>query len=902
MKYRGSVGYVRSITANLFKTLVLFSAAGLAFGLAEAQQTVPAVTGNKRVDQLLSELSLQEKIALLHGTDERISTSQGEAGYAPGVPRLGIPPMRLADGPPGVLTRVPSTAPTGTMGLAATFSVKDAELNGEVIGREARSHGIDVILEPFINIDRDFDYGRGYNTFGEDPLLTGLVGAAEIKGIQREGIMAQAKHYVAYDTNGSDVYVDDQALHEVYLAPFEAASDAGVSSIMCSYNKVNGLSACGNRDTLNSILRDQIGFKGFVTSDWGATHATDFINAGLDMEMPGPLHYPTTGPSFFAKDYPHPHEQAVDSKQPVPLYSLPEEPLSFTDPYPPPDVAATDLESEVRAGTVSEATITRAVGRILVEMDAFGLLGGKKTPRVSSGGSSASIIEKTGEDAAVLLKNDAHVLPLTLKKLESIAFIGPGAAQLVAVGMTGEKAVGLPQRQVGPLTALKRIVGNAPGIHISFAVDNDMEGTPVPAKFLSHGDEGGLGRTVGNTSDKGIDNTINFTVSHGNALLPDHSYAWQGILTAPETGKYRIHLQVLGCFASLNIDGKKVAENGRMWIHGDVTQAGQDNVFPTLDRLDNIRIESDLDAGPHSLTIAASPDGSHNPVQIRLAWVLPGERTANRLQAIEAARTAQTAVVFAWSRGTPTFKLPGDQEQLIEQVAAVNPNTIVVLNISQPIAMPWLSKVKAVLVMWWPGDEGGWATARVLLGQVSPAGRLPFTWPRRLEDTAAGDPAHPERSGTGANGKTTFSEGVLVGYRWFDAQNIDPLFPFGYGLSYSRFSYAGLSATRTEDGGIDATFKLENIGNSASDEVPQLYLGAPETKPEGVQFAVRKLAAFDRIYLEPGHSKTVSIHIPLRQLQYWSNKEQAWRNPVGPRKVYVGGSSRDLRLSAEVAP
>src|SRR5580704_1767786 len=255
---------------------------------AVAQSAVPVVTGDARVDKLLSQMTIEEKMALIRGASEDPATNQGQAGYLTGVPRLGIPPIRMSDGPPGVLTRVPSQAETATMGLAATFSVKDAEDNGVIIAREAKSLGIDVVLEPFINIDRDISFARAYNTYGEDPVLTGAIGAALIRGIQKQGVMSQAKHFVAYDTDGSNVMVDQQTLHEIYVAPFIDAVNAGVSSIMCSYNKVNGTYACGNPDTLIKILRHEAGFKGFVTSDWGAVHAPSFINNGLDMEMPGP--------------------------------------------------------------------------------------------------------------------------------------------------------------------------------------------------------------------------------------------------------------------------------------------------------------------------------------------------------------------------------------------------------------------------------------------------------------------------------------------------------------------------------------------------------------------------------------------------------------------------------------
>ena len=212
------------------------------------------------------------------------------------------------------------------------------------------------------------------------------------------------------------------------------------------------------------------------------------------------------------------------------------------------------------------------------------------------------------------------------------------------------------------------------------------------------------------------------------------------------------------------------------------------------------------------------------------------------------------------------------------------------------MASSWLSKVKAVLQMWWPGDEGGWATADILLGKTSPAGRLPFTWAQRSEDYPAADPAHPERSAKGINGKTTYSEGVNVGYRWFDKQNITPLFPFGFGLTYTKFQYSKLHVMHASDGGIDVHFTIKNVVTVAADEVPQAYLGSPAGLPEGVQSALRTLIAFDRIHLEADQQRDIILEVPLRRLQYWSTARNAWVTPEGTRTVYVGGSSRDLDL------
>jgi len=323
-------------------------------------------------------------------------------------------------------------------------------------------------------------------------------------------------------------------------------------------------------------------------------------------------------------------------------------------------------------------------------------------------------------------------------------------------------------------------------------------------------------------------------------------------------------------------------------------------VVPTLDALDNVRRAANLTAGRHKIEILLTPDTSSAPVQVRLNWYTPDQRKADHEAAIAAAKSAKVAVVFAWSRLTPVFGLPGDQDKLIEEVAAVNPNTIVVLNTSQPVAMPWVDKVKAVLEMWWPGDEGGWSTANLLLGKSSPAGRLPVTWGRRLEDYPANDPKHPERSAKGIDGKTTYSEGVNVGYRWFDHEKIDPLYPFGYGLSYTTFAYSDLQVVKTAGGGLDVSVKITNTGNIASDEVPQVYLGAPNQFLDGAEFPVRALVAFDRVQIAAGEARTVTLHVAPRQLEYWSTANGKWMRAEGFRTLSVGASSRDLRLEQTI--
>jgi beta-glucosidase len=863
--------------------------------------TGPAsVTGSIRVDALLGQLTLAEKLTLIHDGREDPRVYQGQAGFIGGVPRLGIPGLRLADGPPGVLTRHPSQAETATMGVAATFDVTLARENGVVIGREARALGIDVALQPFINIDRDLNFRRAYNTFGEDPLLTSRMGAAEIRGIQSQQVMAVAKHFIAFDTAATDVWVDEQTLHEIYVVPFEAAIEAGVASVMCSYNHVNGPYACGNDSTLTGILRGQLGFEGFVTSDWGATHSALFMNAGLDVEMiDGPDSSGYQEPAFLGAEaaaLPPPADSNGESMGDIYGGSIPEEPTepAASDADLGAKVPPQTLAAALSDGSVSEATVTRAAGRVLYQMERFGFLdgGSKHTVTAHSTQENARVIEQTGEAASVLLKNDG-ALPLQRADLGSVVLIGPTAAQVDAIGINGERSMGLPERQVGPLAALKRISGNP---DIRFAVDDDMTGTPIPAQALSHGGKPGLERS--GSAGRHIDATVNFTSKRGDALAPNTRATWSGTLAVPTSGSYWLYLQALGTDASLFIDGQRVGVTGTFQgdVHGDILQANQDNAIPTTDGLDNVRHAVELAAGAHAIKVQISSDTSNAPVQLRLAWYTPEQRRADHRAAITAAAHAKVAIVFVWARRSPAFVLPGGQNELVDEVAAVNPNTIVVLNTSQPVALPWVNRVKAILEMWWPGDEGGWATANLLLGERSPAGRLPVTWAARLEDYAATDPHFPERSSEGVDHKTTYSEGVDVGYRWFDRQNVAPLFAFGHGLSYTTFDYSALKIDRTADGGLDVSVKIKNTGPRDGDEVPQVYLGAPDKTPAGVQFPVRSLVAFDRLHLAAGETKPVTLHVAPRQLQYWSTASGRWQTAVGRRALSVGASSRDLRL------
>ena len=824
------------------------------------------------MDKLLSQMTLEEKITLIHGGAEAEPSGIGGAGTWPGLPRLGIPSLRLVDGPPGISNNVWSTGMTSTMGLAATWSRVDARQNGVVIGRDAKALGQDVVLQPFVNIVRDFTFGRAHNTFGEDPFLSGQIAAAQIQGTQGEGIMSQIKHYVAYE-GANDVVVDPQTLREIYIAPFADTAAAGVSSVMCSYNKINGPYACGNGEVMK-IFREESGFKGFNTSDWGGTHGTLNINEGLDLEMPGGTFFaavpgqggraagagtgaapgaaPAGGAPGRAGQAVPPGQGAaagpggvaalnpggVQGMFPGMAAGMPEERAPGARGAAAgrggggrgADAPPIGMLEAVRSGQVKESTISMAVGRILVQMDKFGLLDGKQKHTITEEDHAFNkpILLKTAEDGATLLKNQDQVLPLTEGDLAFTAFIGPTGRSLVSVGQTGERAQGLPDHQEGPVPALERIIGR----RVLYAVANDFDGLPIPPSALSN-----LVRKNTTTGETHSDGVVDFTKTNGRALPAGTSYVWQGSLTVPVDGTYTIALQTRGTTGTLDLDGTRIIGGGGGGFGGRGGAAaspapklppavaalrGQHpisgNIVPTVDKLNNARTKIELRAGAHQLTVTTTGESFGNPVQVRLAWVTPDQEKTNYDAAIAAAKSSRKAVVFAWGRDRPdVFQLTPEQTRLIQDVAAVNPNTIVVLSTSLPVAMPWLDKVKGVLQMWWPGDQGGEATANVLIGKANPAGRLPITWPVSLDQMVAQDPkGHPERTNQGVGGKTTYSEGIFVGYRWFDEQKLQPLFPFGHGLSYTGFEYSGLKVSRAKDGGLDVAFRLKNTGRAVA--------------------------------------------------------------------------------------
>ncbi|WP_308298937.1 glycoside hydrolase family 3 C-terminal domain-containing protein [Streptomyces sp. GESEQ-35] len=786
----------------------------------------PAVEGIQRVRDLVARMTLDEKLSFVHWTAgaEGGPLARG-VGYLPGVPRLGIPSLQASDGPAGVrLNGTRATALPTPTALAATFDDSLAQAYGKVLGHEGRALGQDVVLAPMANNIRVPHGGRNFETFSEDPLVTSRTAAAEIKGIQGQGLMATVKHFAGNNQETDrftvDAAIDEQTLQEIELPAFRSAVETGAAAVMCAYNGVNGTHSCGNDVLLRQILRDQWGFKGWVMSDWLATHATADLTQGLDQEL------------------------GLEMGKP-------------TDPVPDTKYFGAALKSAVQNGTVPEADLDRAVARILGRMESFGLLDAAPRPaRDAEAGRTTA--RQVAENGAVLLRNSTtdgrNALPLTGKHGTDVAVIGDSALRPKVSGLGSAHVV--PDTAQAPVDALRERAGS--GAHLTYEPGIDRLGTPLPAENLSP------------------------AFTNGRQLEPggDRPF-YDGTLTVPADGDYRIGVRVDGGLAILQIDG-------------------QSPVYAADSFSETTSVVLRLTKGTHKVNLSgwAWPD---RPLTVDLSWVTPEQAEQNIRRAVAAAAAAETAVVFAQDEGSegydrPSLSLPDGQDALIAAVAEANPNTVVVLNTGSSVLMPWLADTAAVLEMWYPGQEGARATAALLYGDTNPSGKLTQTFP--AAETVHPMAGHPERF-PGVDGKQEYSEGIHVGYRWYEKEGVSPLFPFGHGLSYTSFAYRDLALRRTATGAA-VSVTVRNTGDRTGKEVVQVYLGPSPlvTAPQ----AVKKLAGYTKVTLAPGQEKRLTVPVDARQLQYWDTGKHAWQDAPGARTVHVGASSSDLRLTGTLAP
>jgi beta-glucosidase len=832
----------------------------------------------RRAHLLLDQMTLEEKVALMTS-----DTGAPYAYYNAPIPRLGIPALKMADAGSGVAPRgwsLPGTGGKATampseIALGATFSARVARRYGAVVAEEVRATGQNVLLGPDADIAREPWFGRISESEGEDPRLNGTLDAAYVKALQSRHVIATLKHYAGYnqevDRNiGQNSVIGQRALHEVYTLAFETVvRQAHLGAVMCSYNKINGAYSCQNELTNRRLLKGRIGFTGFVLTDFGALHDTlAGLKAGTDME---------TG---------------------------------TTTVYDGALLAA------VRAGQASQTQVDEACLRILRTMFRVGVFDTDYSTHAIPV-ARHDLAARRIEDQAITLLKDDGVLPLTGASADDIALIGADADTIAAEG--GSAYVD-PTTTTTTLAGLRARAGQAA---VSWTPGNDpvngasmietSNRTTVPSSVLTDlsGDTGlttsywhtpdfagapAVTRTERQVSyDVGFPTTFPNWAGAGSSVpvpptdffLEQQSVRYDGYLTAPMTGRYVLSLTGWGD-ATMTLDGRRVIDmtghDGRRVVEAAV----------------------DLRAGSryrvHIEYRATRPVSPLQPGTLLLQWKPPsGTRSPAIDDAVAAARAARVAVVFVRTfeseeRDRVSLKLPQSSNQLIRAVAAANPRTVVVLASGGPVTMPWLPHVAGVVQTYFGGQAQGAALADVLFGDVDPQGRLPVTYP--TSDSAA--PVANPWSHLG-DLDVHYTEGVDVGYRGYEKSRLTPLFPFGYGLSYTSFAYARPASHSLVSvdgaGAVHVAFRVRNTGSRAGTDTPQVYLRLPAASGE----RSRRLAEVAKVRLPAHTARTVRLtlhpHGATHPLDYWDTARDRWVTPTGRYKLYVGSSARDAELT-----
>jgi len=833
---------------------------------------------DEQVEVLLIQLSLQDKIKLVSGQFIR---EESEAGPA------GLPPFHLADGPAG-LRQVPvghdtgvATALPAPIALAATWSEDLAAQYGDVLGAEAAAAGHNVLLGPAVDIARAPQAGRTFESFGEEPLLHMRLVVPEVQAIQRRGVQASLKHFILnnqeHARNSIDVQASPRALREVYLPPFEAAVKLGhVASIMASYNQVGGQYLCENAALLTGVLRHDLGFRGWVVSDFGANHSTaQSVHAGLDWEL-----------TFAPKWREH-------------------------------------LLEAIQHGEVSEAALNEMVRRILRPTVGFPPLASE---RPLNDPVNAETALRVAQQSIVLLKNAGALLPLNRQAIKRLAVIGADADNLSAAG--GGSALVRPATEGGVLQALRNFLGNTAEVTFTRGVDHVGAGAllpglpPVPSSVIQTAGETGWsaqywsnGTFEGEPSvtrtdalvelNRGFFDLPGFTPEPTSALPPGFgphlSARWNGTFIVPATGRYRFSLTCVGA-GRMTFGGETLIDVPSARPHGGLLSGRGDGMTwdgtgAQVFNVDRHCLEGDR----HEVVVeyaANLPEQNflYN-AQFRFGWCPPPETLTPAMQrACELARSADAVVLVARTfeseaMDRPDLTLPNDQEALIRAVAGVNPRTVVVLMNGGPVETHrWDAEVPALLEAWYGGQAQGEAVTSVLFGQVNPSGKLPLTFPT----DGASTPLQSAEQYPGEAGQVQYSEGVHVGYRGYAALGLTPQYPFGFGLSYATFEYENLSLEQNEQHStapLSVSFMLKNISDTAGIEIAQVYLQRPDSP-------ALKLVGWERAALDAREERPVHLTLDPtsieRPFSIWNEQLHQWEIQAGTYTLSVGPSSAVL--------
>jgi beta-glucosidase len=840
----------------------------------------PKLPVERRIADLIDRMTLEEKVVMVTGHEKQITKEvNGEDSIivrTEALERLGIPPFKFEHGPYGFKgrlgyygDRVFGTFFPVSIAQAATWDRDLVEKVNTAMGKEMHAAGGHGNAGPAMNIIRDPRTGRSFEYFTEDPYLNGQIATAYTKGLQSQKVMVNLKHYVCnnqeWNRGRLNVIVDERTLREIYLPGFRAAiQDAGAWSVMGAYNLVNGDWCNENSFLLTDVLRKDWGFKGFVLSDYSGTHTTaKAVHAGLDMEMPRERWY---GKKLFKAI----EEGEVTVEQLDVMVSNILKVLFWTGAFD---------EEPVIDGSVLNCEEHRAIAR------------------------------KAGAAAMVLLKNEGNTLPLDKDKIKKLALIGPHGEygihynngnfkpQLLQGG--GSSRMDVPRdRTVTPLDGIKaRLDGSfevefAPGCYAESGCGQ------IPAQYLKTPDgksNGLLMEYYGNNDLEGspVKKEIAETLYYnwrGDLPIPEEgldrddrnrwSIRWTGTLTAPASREYTFEVRNESGHASLYINDKLVANN----------ESGNRTNWNDMGK---IRLEK---GNQYRIRAEYAKTGSN--ADFRMGWDY--ENVAWMKEAIELAKESDAVVLTVGLGGNTGETEGGDrkflhlfptQENLINEIVKVNPNVVVALIAGSAVTMDaWIDNASTVLLTWYSGQEGGHALWDVVFGDVNPSGRLPITFPKSIRQ-------YPEDFYTHGT-EITYKEGIYVGYRYFDKQNLETLFPFGYGLSYTTFEYSNLEVKPSSDGSVKVSLDITNTGDKNGAEIVQLYVRDLESSVDRPE---KELKEFQKVTVNSGDMKTVEFTLEDDAFAFWDDDAKKWVVEPGIFEIRVGSSSEDIRLTEQVS-
>ena len=802
------------------------------------------------IKQLIKDLTLEEKIELLSGFD---------AWQTNKIDRLGIPSIKMSDGPNGVRGDGNSGKSSAcfpcAISIGSSWNLNLINTLGEELASEAKLKDVDVLLGPTINIHRHPLGGRHFECFSEDPFLTGKIAIEYVKGVQSKNIAACLKHFVGNDTEFERYTVssniDERTLREIYLLPFEMAiKEANAKVVMSAYNKLNNIYCSSHENLLIEILKDEWGFDGYVVSDWGAARDTvENAIGGLDLEMPGP-----------AKSWGKNLITAINDK------AVPE-----------------DLINDKVKRILNVASFCKRFENPI-----------RKPERDNDSKLKRKLLKDAAQEGMVLLKNDG-ILPLK-KDIKSIGIIGPNAEKAQIIG--GGSATLVPYHESHPVSSFqnnfseKTIVKSAKGCHTyrylpeinksltkenGFLVEyfnvTDNKNDFISSKVL-RGSKfwifEGFAKDIIGTEDR-PDIFVKFSCTY----VPDIS------------GEHAFEIFAIGK-SKLLINNEEIIDNwtdplpgDAFFAHGSSPKRGASHL--EKDKSYQIEIQYKFEGNFPAIYIGCQP-----PDKIDLLD-----------EAVNVAKEVDEVILLVGTNSDwetegndrVDFNLPGEQNTLIEKVLEINPNAIIVLNTGSPVDMPWVNKAKSILQSWYAGQEYGDALFEILTGLVNPSGKLPTTFPKHIKDTPAYS-CYP-----GENLQMSYDEKLLIGYKWYDRKKIEPLFHFGHGLSYTNFEYSNLRISNSDKNNFTCSFNIENVGDISGFEISQCYISfmnCDEDEP------IKKLQGFDKTYINSGEIKKIEIRLDSKSFSTWDIKNHQWEIKKGVFNILIGSSSNDIKLKDSI--